>query len=144
MYKRILLPTDGSEVTTKALRHALDLARLCGAELHTISAKELFPYGAVSDLQPTPPQEFLEAQERTASECIKAVRDAAQEAGVPCHASTVEAVHPWEAICDYAAQNGCDLIVMASHGRHGVTALLRGSETPQVLGHCSVPVLVVH
>jgi nucleotide-binding universal stress UspA family protein len=143
MYKRILFPTDGSDATAKALRHALDLAKLCGAELHTLSAKEPFPYGAVSELQPTSPQEFLEAQERTASEHIKAVMEAAQQAGVPCHASTVEAAHPWEAICHYAAQHGCDLIVMASHGRHGLAALLRGSETPQVLGHCSVPVLVV-
>jgi nucleotide-binding universal stress UspA family protein len=143
MYKRILFPTDGSEVTAKALRHAIELARLCGAELHTLSAKELFPYGAVSELQPTPAQEFLEAQERTASERIKAVIEAAQQAGVPCRASTVEAVHPWEATCSYAGQHGCDLIVMASHGRHGMAALLRGSEMPQVLGHCAVPVLVV-
>jgi nucleotide-binding universal stress UspA family protein len=143
MYTRILFPTDGSDVTSKALRHALDLARLCGAELHTLSAKELFPYGAVSDMQPTPPQEFFEAQERAASQHVKAVMEAAQEAGVPCHASTIEAVHPWEAICNYAAQHGCDLIVMASHGRHGVAALVRGSETPKVLGHCTVPVLVV-
>ena len=143
MYTRILFPTDGSDVTAKALRHALGLARLCGAELHALSAKELFPYGVVSDLQPSPPQEFLEAQERTASERLKAVVEAAQEAGIACRASTVEAVHPWEAICDYALEHGCDLIVMASHGRHGLTALLRGSETPQVPGHCSVPVLVV-
>jgi nucleotide-binding universal stress UspA family protein len=143
MYTRILFPTDGSDVTSKALRHALDLAKLCGAELHTLSAKELFPYGAVSDMQPTPPQEFFEAQERAASQRIKAVMEAAQEAGVPCRASTIEAAHPWEAICNYAGQHGCDLIVMASHGRHGVAALLRGSETPKVLGHCTVPVLVV-
>jgi nucleotide-binding universal stress UspA family protein len=143
MYTRILFPTDGSDVTSKALRHALDLAKLCGAELHTLSAKELFPYGAVSDMQPTPPQEFFEAQERAASQRIKAVMEAAQEAGVPCRASTIEAAHPWEAICNYAGQHGCDLIVMASHGRHGLAALLRGSETPKVLGHCSVPVLVV-
>jgi nucleotide-binding universal stress UspA family protein len=144
MYTRILFPTDGSDVCSKALRHALGLARLCGAELHTLSAKELFPYGAVSDMQPTPPQEFFEAQERTASQRIQAVMDAAQQAGVPCRGSTVEAAHPWEAICNYAGQHGCDLIVMASHGRHGLAALLRGSETPKVLTHCAIPVLVVH
>ncbi|WP_028997811.1 universal stress protein [Azohydromonas australica] len=143
MYTRILFPTDGSEVCSKALRHALDLAKLCGAELHALSAKEMFPYGAVSDLQPTPPQEFMEDQERTASERVKAVMEAARQAGVSCRGSTVEAVQPWEAICGYAAEHGCDLIVMGSHGRHGLTALLRGSETPRVLGHCSVPVLVV-
>ncbi|WP_029002308.1 universal stress protein [Azohydromonas australica] len=144
MYTRILFPTDGSDVCAKALRHALGLAKLCGAELHTLSAKELFPYGTVSDLQPTPPQEFFEDQERTASQRVQAVMEAAQRAGVPCRASTVEAAHPWEAICNYASQQGCDLIVMASHGRHGVAALLRGSETPKVLTHSAVPVLVVH
>jgi nucleotide-binding universal stress UspA family protein len=143
MYTRVLFPTDGSEVCSKALRHALGLAKLCRAELHTLSAKEPFPYGAVSEMQPMAPQEFLEEQERIALQRIKAVMDAAHEAGVPCRASTVEAAHPWEAICNYAEQHGCDLIVMASHGRHGVAALLRGSETPKVLGHCAVPVLVV-
>ncbi len=143
MYTRILFPTDGSDVCSKALHHALDLAKLCGAELHALSAKEPFPYGAVSEVQPTPPQEFLEAQERTASERVKAVMEAARQAGVPCRGSLVEAAHPWEAICGYAAEHGCDLIVMGSHGRHGLAALLRGSETPRVLGHCSVPVLVV-
>ena len=143
MYTRILFPTNGSDVCSKALRHALDLARLCGAELHALSAKEPFPYGVVSEVQPTSPQEFLEAQERTASERVKAVMEAAEHAGVPCRGSTVEAAHPWEAICGYAAEHGCDLIVMGSHGRHGLAALLRGSETPRVLGHCSVPVLVV-
>jgi nucleotide-binding universal stress UspA family protein len=143
MYTRILFPTDGSDVCSKGLRHALALAKLCGAELHALSAKELFPYGAVSDLQPTPPQEFLEAQERTASERVKAVVEAAKQAGVLCRGNTVEAAHPWEAICSYVEQHGCDLIVMGSHGRHGLAALLRGSETPRVLGHSSVPVLVV-
>jgi nucleotide-binding universal stress UspA family protein len=142
MYARILFPTDGSDATSKAMRHALELAKLCGAELHTLSAKELFPYGTV-EMPPASSQEFLEAQERVASQRVKAVMEAAQEAGVACRASTVEAAYPWEAICSYTAEHGCDLIVMASHGRHGVAALLRGSETPKVLSHCAVPVLVV-
>ena len=143
MYKRILVPTDGSEITAKAVRQAIDLAKLCGAEVLTLSAKEPFPYGAISEMQPTPPQEFFDAQERIADQRIKGVLAAAQQAGVSCKAITVEALHPWEAICGYAAQHRCDLIVMASHGRHGLAALVRGSETPRVLGHCSIPVLVV-
>ena len=94
MYKRILFPTDASDVAAKAMRRALELAKLCGAELHTISAKELFPYGAVSEMQPMLSQEFLKAQERTASQRVKAVMDATQEAGIPCHGSTVEEEHP--------------------------------------------------
>ena len=64
-------------------------------------------------------------------------------AGVPCEANTVEALHPWEAIIDHAKLMECDLLVMASHGRRGVAALLLGSETQKVLTHSKIPVLVV-
>ncbi|WP_298231974.1 universal stress protein [uncultured Azohydromonas sp.] len=143
MYKRILVPTDGSEITAKAVRQAIDLAKLCGAEVLTLSAKEPFPYGAISEMQPTPPQEFFDAQERIADQRVKSVLAAAQQAGVSCKAITVEALHPWEAICEHAKNEGCDLIVMASHGRRGVAALLLGSETQKVLTHATIPVLVV-
>lgn len=143
MYKRILVPTDGSEITANAVRQALDLAKLTGAEVLAISVKEPFPYGAISEMQPTPPQEFFDAQERIASSRVKAVMEAAQAAGVPCQAHTVEALHPWEAICEHARAERCDLVVMASHGRRGVAALLLGSETQKVLTHATVPVLVV-
>ena len=63
--------------------------------------------------------------------------------GVDCHVHTVEALHPWEAIIEHAHRCECDLLVMASHGRRGVSALLLGSETQKVLTHSKVPVLVV-
>lgn len=143
MYRNILLPTDGSDITSKAVDTAISLAKSLGARLTTISVKEPFPYSAISEMQPVPPQEFYDAQERIAAARVKAVADAAAAAGVACTASTVEAVHPWEAVVDHAKTQGCDLIVMASHGRRGVSALLLGSETQKVLTHCSVPVLVV-
>jgi nucleotide-binding universal stress UspA family protein len=143
MYQRILVPTDGSEITAKAVQTAIGLARTLGAQLHTVSVKEPFPYSAISEMQPTPPQEFYDAQERIAASRVKQVVDAARTADVPCEAHTVEALHPWEAIVDYAKQQGCDLIVMASHGRRGMAALLLGSETSRVLTHTTVPVLVV-
>ncbi|MEW6703687.1 MAG: universal stress protein [Pseudomonadota bacterium] len=143
MYQRILVPTDGSEITGKAVQTAIGLARALGAQLRTIGVKEPFPYSAISEMQPTPPQEFYDAQERIASSRIKQVMDAAAAANVPCEAHTVEALHPWEAIIDYAKQHQCDLIVMASHGRRGMAALLLGSETQKVLTHSTVPVLVV-
>ncbi|HEU5294476.1 MAG TPA: universal stress protein, partial [Burkholderiaceae bacterium] len=74
---------------------------------------------------------------------VKAVQDAATAAGLTCQAHTVEALHAWEAILDYAKSQQCDLIVMASHGRRGVAALLLGSETQRVLIHSSLPVLIV-
>lgn len=143
MYKRILFPTDGSEITQKALDSAVELAKLSGAEIFALSVKEPFPYSAISEMQPVPPQEFYDAQERIASGRVQAAAESARAAGVTCHAHTVEAIHPWEAILDHAKTQGCDIIVMASHGRRGVSALLLGSETSRVLTHTTLPVLVV-
>jgi nucleotide-binding universal stress UspA family protein len=143
MYKRILFPTDGSDITKKALQSAVDLARLTGAELFVLAVKEPFPYSAISEMQPVPPQEFYDAQERVAAARVKEACDTAAAAGVTCHGHTVEGLHPWEALLDHGKAQGCDLIVMASHGRRGMAALLLGSETTKVLTHSSLPVLVV-
>jgi nucleotide-binding universal stress UspA family protein len=143
MYKRILVPTDGSDITKKAVATAITLAKALGASVYTLSVKEPFPYSAISEMQPVPPQEFFDAQERIASERVNAVRDACKAEGQNCTAHTVEAVHPWEAIIEHAKANDCDLIVMSSHGRSGVAALLLGSETQKVLTHTATPVLVV-
>ena len=143
MYQRILVPTDGSEITAKAVATAVSLARLSGASLVTLCVKEPFPYSAISEMQPVPPQEFYDAQERIAAGRVKAVLAVASAAGVVCEGSTVEALHPWEAILETAKQKGCDLVVMASHGRRGMAALLIGSETSRVLTHSTLPVLVV-
>ena len=143
MFKRILIPTDGSDITAKAAQTAIELAKLLGASLHAISVKEPFPYSAISEMQPVPPQEFYDAQERIAASRVKAVVDAATAAGVSCTGHTVEALHAWEAILDHAKSQNCDLVVMASHGRRGVAALLLGSETSRVLTHSEIPVLVV-
>ena len=143
MLKRILVPTHGSEITTKALTVAVELAQAGGGQLFAISVKEPFPYSAISEMQPVPPQEFYDAQERIAAARVKTVIDAAQAAGLNCQGHTVEALHPWEAILDHAKAQQCDLIVMASHGRRGVAALLLGSETQRVLIHSSLPVLIV-
>ena len=143
MYRNILVPTDGSEITVKAVKTAITLAKTLGAKLSTISVKEPFPYSAISEMQPVPPQEFYDAQERIASARVKAVVDEAARQGLDCSGHTIEALHPWEAITDHAKNQGCDLIIMASHGRRGVRALLLGSETNRVLIHATVPVLVV-
>jgi len=143
MYRSILIPTDGSAITAKAITTGIALAKALDAKLSTITVKEPFPYSAISEMQPIPPQEFYDAQERIAVSRVKEVVAAADKAGLDCQAFTVEAQHPWEAIVEHAKTQGCDLIVMASHGRRGVTALLLGSETTRVLVHCEVPVLVV-
>lgn len=143
MFKRILVPTDGSDISKKAIDTAIGMAKLEGGQLFTLSVKEPFPYSAISEMQPTPPQAFFDAQERMANERVQAVLAAAAAAGVQVQGSSVEALHAWEAIIDAAKANQCDLIVMASHGRRGVQALLLGSETQKVLTHSTIPVLVV-
>jgi nucleotide-binding universal stress UspA family protein len=143
MYTRILFPTDGSDITAKALQHALSIAKLNGATLQVLSVKEPFPYSAISEMQPVPPQEFYDAQEKVAGGRVKAALAAAEAAGVKAQGETVEALHPWEAILEQAKVHSCDLLVMASHGRRGVSALLLGSETQKVLTHSTLPVLVV-
>jgi len=143
MFRRILVPTDGSDITKKAVDVAIGMARAMGARLYTLSVKEPFPYSAISEMQPTPPQEFYDAQERIANARVQQVREACAAGGMTCEGHTIEALHPWEAIIDHAKRQECDLIVMASHGRRGVSALLLGSETQKVLTHTTIPVLIV-
>ena len=143
MFKRILVPTDGSDITQQAIDTAIALARSVNAEIHTICVKEPFPYGAISEMQPTPPQEFFDAQERTATRHVRAVVEICEAAGIACQAQTVEGLQPWEAIVAHAAEQHCDLLVMGSHGRSGLASLFLGSETHDVLKHTTVPVLVV-
>ena len=111
MYKRILVSTDGSEISRKAAASAVALAKSMGAELLAISVKEPFPYSAISEMQPVPPQEFFDAQERVARQRVQGVVDTAKAEGLACQAHTVEALHPWEAILDHAKNQNVDLIV---------------------------------
>ena len=143
MYSRILVPTDGSDITRKAVEAAIALARRLDAQLFAVSVKEPFPYSAISEVQPIAPQEFYEAQAKVASQRVTAVVEAARAQQVACSGYTVESLHPWEAIIDHGKAKGCDLIVMASHGRRGVAAMLLGSETQRVLLHSPIPVLIV-
>lgn len=143
MYSRILFPTDGSDITAKALATAIELARLTGATLEVLSVTEPFPYSGISEVQPIAPAEFIDAQKRVASARVKTALDAATAAGLAGRGHTVEALHPWQAIIEQAKALNCDLVVMASHGRRGMSALLLGSETQKVLTHGNLPVLVV-
>ena len=143
MYQRILVPTDGSELSLKAAETAVELAQRLGSQLFAVSVKEPFPYSAIAEIQPIAPDVFYEAQEKLAIARVSAVEKQAEAAGVKCRGYTLESVHPWEAILQAAKAHECDLIVMASHGRKGVAALLLGSETHRVLSHGSLPVLVV-
>ena len=143
MYQRILVPTDGSDVSHKAVETAIGLARALGAEIHALCVKEPFPFGAIAEVQPAPPMEFFDDQEHIAVRHVQAVEAACSAAGVRCHAATVDGVQPWEAILEHAGRHACDLLVVGSHGRSGIPALLFGSQTRGILGHTTIPVLVV-
>ena len=113
MFKRILVPTDGSDITAKAVATAVQLAQVHGAQLLTLSVMEPFPYSAVSEIQPVPPQEFIDAQQRVASQRVEAVCAAAAAQGMACKGHTIEALHAWEAIIDHAKAEGVDLIAVS-------------------------------
>jgi nucleotide-binding universal stress UspA family protein len=143
MFKHILIPTDGSDLSRKAILYGVQLAKESGAKVTGLTVAE--PYRAVAmDAVLVPLDEGdYKAQSRVLSEkAMEQVKMAAQAAGVPCE--TICEVHdqPYRAIIDAALALGCDLIVMASHGRRGISALLLGSETAKVLTHSTIPVLV--
>jgi len=145
MFKNILVPTDGSALSRKAIKRAVQLAKeqkarvtgfYVGPSWKLRGNDESVPYGIVS------PQQHAENVKRTATRILGAVRRSAAQAGVPCTCSFVADDYPYQKIVDAAKRNGCDLILMATHGRRGISRLLLGSETSKVLAHSTVPVLV--
>jgi nucleotide-binding universal stress UspA family protein len=143
MYTHILIPTDGSELAGKAVQHGIALAKRIGAK--TTALTVLAPFHTLTTdaqmIEDTPAQYKIRMQ-TYADQTLGAVARAAQAAGVACETVQIEHEHPYQAIIDTAASRGCDLIVMASHGRHGISAIVLGSETVKVLTHCKIPVLV--
>jgi nucleotide-binding universal stress UspA family protein len=143
MYANILIATDGSELAGKAVRHGIDLAKRIGAKTTALTVLPPFhTFTADTQMIEDTPAEYKARMQESAKIALGAVADAAQMAGVACKAIEVENEHPYRAIIETADAQGCDLIVMASHGRHGLSALVLGSETAKVLAHCKVAVLV--
>ena len=145
MFKHILVPTDGSALSTDTVKKAVDFARETGAKLTFFYAKPDYPvafYGEGALIDPTTPEKFAEMAEKQAQEILAAAQALAAGAGVACATASSTSDVPYEAIIGAAASHGCDLIFMASHGRRGLSGLLLGSETQKVLTHSRVPVLV--
>jgi nucleotide-binding universal stress UspA family protein len=145
MYHHILIPTDGSELSEKAITHGIALAK---AHQGKITALHVTPPFHISALEPITVAQ--NAQERNvrqarvlASQHLDVVAKAARAAGVDCTTVHVVHEHPYRAIIDTAISERCDLIAMASHGRRGISAVILGSETAKVLAHSTIPVLVV-
>jgi len=138
MYTHILIPTDGSELAGKGVQHGVALAKLIGAKITILTV--LPPDMITADREV---DEIRKAsKQKHAEEVLGAVATQTQTAGVACETIQVEHEHPYQAIIDTADSKGCDLIVMASHGRRGISAIVIGSETVKVLTHCKIPVLV--
>jgi nucleotide-binding universal stress UspA family protein len=145
MFKHILVPTDGSQLSGDTVKRAVDFAREAGARITFFFAKPDYPvafYGEGALIDPTTPEKFAEMADKQAAEVLGACQKIAGDAGVACTVVSATSDIPYEAIIDAAAGEGCDLIFMASHGRRGISGLLLGSETQKVLTHSKVPVLV--
>jgi nucleotide-binding universal stress UspA family protein len=143
VYKKLLIATDGSELAGKAVYHGLRLAKQLNAEAAIIRVTpQLAVYVAEWGHIPAP-QEIREQVAHSVREHLQAVSRIAGEIGVASETLHVEDDRAWHAIIEAARGKGCDLIVMASHGRGAVSAAFLGSETQKVLSHSSIPVLVV-
>ncbi len=143
MFKNILVPTDGSDFAAKAVEQGVHFAKEIGAKITAVTVTEPFHFLSVapSQLEYTP-IEYKKYAEAHAEKVLGIVSDAAKLAGVVCETLHVEHEQIYQGIIDAALARGCDLIVMASHGRRGVSAVVLGSETVKVLTHSKIPVLV--
>jgi nucleotide-binding universal stress UspA family protein len=144
MFKHLLVPTDGSALSEAAIQMAVALARESKARvtgLHVMPEYHVFAYG--TEMLIDTEEQFTRAAQQHADDYLDFVAKATQQAGVDYDTVATVSARPYEAIIATAKQRDCDLIVMASHGRSGVRALLIGSETQKVLTHSQIPVLVV-
>ena len=143
MYKQILIPTDGSELSTAAIDQGVAFAKEVGASVSffTVTAP-IHVYGVAGEHFVGGYDDFTRIAREEGARRLAAAEERAKAAGVPCTSSMVESDHAWEAIIDAANDSGADLIAMASHGRRGLSGLVLGSETLKVLTHSTIPVLV--
>ncbi len=143
MFKKILVPTDGSALSEKAAKAALDFAAQHGAAVVGLAVAEAYPFmlmpeaGAMVDLST-----YEELQDKSAQQAMARLKAMAATAGVNCEVLSTRGVHPYEEIINTASAKGCDLIWMGSHGRKGLDKVLLGSETQRVLSHTTLPVMV--
>lgn len=140
---RILVATDGSELSRRAAATAVELAQKLGAELVAFTTLPVYPYAGIGESSGVAGEDHQARAGAEASERLAQVEKLAAAARVPCHTSMLEDDEPYRAIVTAADKHDCGLIVMASHGRRGVQGLVLGSETQRVLTHTQRPVLVV-
>lgn len=144
MYKHILIPTDGSEIAGKAIDEGLKFAQWAGAKVTFFTALPEYqlPTGEFVSRDDVSLPEYERRSAVQAKELLDGIAARARAAGVEPDTDYALSDRPWQAIIKAAEKNGCDLIFIASHGRRGLSALLHGSETREVLTHSSIPTLV--
>jgi nucleotide-binding universal stress UspA family protein len=146
MFKHILVPTDGSKLSQKAVKEAIELAKAANAKVTALHVYPKFsgsPYGTFG-----PAEDVLEEAHRNQSrasgdQIFAGIRKLSDAAGVALEAVLVESNDVWKQVIATAKKKKCDLICMASHGRRGISGVLLGSETHKVLTHSEIPVLVL-
>lgn len=144
MFKSILLPTDGSQLSERAAQTAIEFAKIHGARITAVSVILPLPVMPLADAAVLPDAGVYDREMRRSVEAgLAKVVAAAAAAGVQCDAVLDEAVSPYEVIVKTAEERHCDIILMASHGRKGLNKLFLGSETQKVLAHTQLPVLVL-
>jgi nucleotide-binding universal stress UspA family protein len=143
MFKKILVPTDGSKLSENAAKAAIEFAAATKASILAFAVAEAYPYplgmegGVVPDLTG-----YEDALRETADRHVKQIATAASTAGVACETLVVVGYSAGPEIVETAKTQGCDLIWMASHGRSGLERMFMGSQTQKVLAHSGIPVLV--
>ncbi|MEN9901855.1 MAG: hypothetical protein RL651_519 [Pseudomonadota bacterium] len=145
MFKHLLIPIDGSELSLIAVRKGAEFASEIKATITLLFVKPEYPvsyYGDGAMIDPTTPEEFGKLTQTIADRNFKAASEICSAAGVSFTQTSETSDVPYEVIISTAEQKQCDLIFMASHGRRGITGLLLGSETQKVLTHSKTPVLV--
>lgn len=144
MYKKILVPTDGSELARQAVEAAIDYAKVSGGSIVAFSVAQPYPLLPAVDgaMMIDPGADSAELQQ-LAQQAVAQVESAAKAVGVPCETHTSLSFLPYEEIIRAADEHKCDAIFMASHGRRGLSRLLAGSQTQKVLAYSHLPVLVL-
>ncbi|HEY8554340.1 MAG TPA: universal stress protein [Burkholderiales bacterium] len=145
MFKNILIPTDGSEMSEDAARKGAALAKLHGARIvgvHVFPVSLGIYYGEAVWVDETMRTQMQEAAAAEGRKYLDKLEEIVRAEGVPFERVLIEGDSPWQGIVETADRKGCDLIVMAAHGRRGIAAVLLGSETNRVLTHTKIPVLV--
>jgi nucleotide-binding universal stress UspA family protein len=142
MFTKILVPTDGSDLSIKAARGAVQMAKRLNARIVGMTVVEPYAYTTLAEYRPEPAAEYEQRVEMIARERLGAIEAGAKEADVPVETAVARSFSPFEAIIDTARKRHCDVIFMASHGRKGLSAMLLGSETQKVLTHSDIPVMV--